>query len=257
MLVDAWLPRAARAHPERRALNGLDYAELFVAAREAAAALAARGRRAGPARRARAPARNGLRDRPPRGLAARRGRGPARPAAHRGRAPARRPRARPRRSRSRERHLARGHPRPRRAGARPADERDERHAEAGGAHLRQPAVERARLGRGARGRARRRLALHAAALPRRRALDPRPLGRSTRPTRSSTSASTPAARSPRCRPRASRSSRWCRRRCGGSSTRGSANPRRCGARCSAARPSRPSCSSGRRRSASASPRPTG
>ncbi len=43
MLVDAWLPRAARAHPERKALNALDYAGLFVAAREAAAALAARG----------------------------------------------------------------------------------------------------------------------------------------------------------------------------------------------------------------------
>lgn len=43
MLVDAWLPRAARAHPERPALNGLTYAELLGAAREAAAALAARG----------------------------------------------------------------------------------------------------------------------------------------------------------------------------------------------------------------------
>jgi len=43
MLVDAWLPRAARAHPERPAVNGLPYAELHRAAREAAAALAARG----------------------------------------------------------------------------------------------------------------------------------------------------------------------------------------------------------------------
>ncbi len=43
MLVDAWLPRAARAHPERPAVNGMPYAELFGAAREAAAALAARG----------------------------------------------------------------------------------------------------------------------------------------------------------------------------------------------------------------------
>jgi len=43
MLVDAWLPRAARAHPERRAVNGMRYAELLRVAREAAAALAARG----------------------------------------------------------------------------------------------------------------------------------------------------------------------------------------------------------------------
>ncbi len=43
MLVDAWLPRAARAHPERAAVNGLSYAELLRAARESSAALAARG----------------------------------------------------------------------------------------------------------------------------------------------------------------------------------------------------------------------
>jgi len=43
MLVDAWLPRAALAHPERPAVNGTPYAALLVAAREAAAALAARG----------------------------------------------------------------------------------------------------------------------------------------------------------------------------------------------------------------------
>jgi len=43
MLVDAWLPRAARAHPERPAVNGVPNAELLEAAREAAAALAARG----------------------------------------------------------------------------------------------------------------------------------------------------------------------------------------------------------------------
>jgi len=43
MLVDAWLPRAARAHPERAAVNDMPYAELLGAAREAAAALAARG----------------------------------------------------------------------------------------------------------------------------------------------------------------------------------------------------------------------
>lgn len=47
MLVDAWLPRAARAHPERAAVNGMPYAELLAAAREAAAALAARGVKAG------------------------------------------------------------------------------------------------------------------------------------------------------------------------------------------------------------------
>lgn len=43
MLVEAWLPRAARTHPERPAVNGMPYAELLRAAREAAAALAARG----------------------------------------------------------------------------------------------------------------------------------------------------------------------------------------------------------------------
>lgn len=43
MLVDAWLPRAARAHPERAAVNDMRYAEMLVAARESAAALAARG----------------------------------------------------------------------------------------------------------------------------------------------------------------------------------------------------------------------
>jgi len=36
MLVEAWLPRAARAHPERPAVNGMPYAELLGAAREAA-----------------------------------------------------------------------------------------------------------------------------------------------------------------------------------------------------------------------------
>ncbi len=43
MLVDAWLPRAARAHPGRPAVNGLSYAELLRATREAAAALAVGG----------------------------------------------------------------------------------------------------------------------------------------------------------------------------------------------------------------------
>ncbi len=47
MLVEAWLPRAARAHPGRPAVNGMPYAELLVAAREAAAALAERGVRPG------------------------------------------------------------------------------------------------------------------------------------------------------------------------------------------------------------------
>ena len=47
MLVDAWLPRAARAHPQRPAVNDMSYAELLVAAREAAGALAARGVRPG------------------------------------------------------------------------------------------------------------------------------------------------------------------------------------------------------------------
>lgn len=47
MLVDAWLPRAARAYPGRAAVNGLSYAELLRASGEAAAALAARGVRSG------------------------------------------------------------------------------------------------------------------------------------------------------------------------------------------------------------------
>jgi non-ribosomal peptide synthetase component F len=47
MRVDAWLPRAARLHPERLAVNELTYAELLTAAREGAWALAARGVRAG------------------------------------------------------------------------------------------------------------------------------------------------------------------------------------------------------------------
>ena len=50
--------------------------------------------------------------------------------------------------------------------------RHERRAEAGGADLRQPPVERARLGRRARPRPQRALAVRAAALPRRRPLDP-------------------------------------------------------------------------------------
>jgi o-succinylbenzoate---CoA ligase len=46
MRVDAWLPRAARAHPARPALNDLTYRELDAAADRAARVLAARG--AGP-----------------------------------------------------------------------------------------------------------------------------------------------------------------------------------------------------------------
>jgi o-succinylbenzoate---CoA ligase len=46
MRVDAWLPRAARAHPARPALNDLTYRELDAAADRAARALSARG--AGP-----------------------------------------------------------------------------------------------------------------------------------------------------------------------------------------------------------------
>jgi o-succinylbenzoate---CoA ligase len=47
MRVDAWLPRAARSHPARPAVNELTYAALLAAATEAAAGLAARGVRAG------------------------------------------------------------------------------------------------------------------------------------------------------------------------------------------------------------------
>jgi o-succinylbenzoate---CoA ligase len=43
MRVDAWLPRAARAHPARPALNDLTYRELDAAADRAARVLAARG----------------------------------------------------------------------------------------------------------------------------------------------------------------------------------------------------------------------
>ena len=46
MLVDAWLPRAAGAHPSRAAVNALSYADLDAAAAAAARRLAARG--AGP-----------------------------------------------------------------------------------------------------------------------------------------------------------------------------------------------------------------
>jgi o-succinylbenzoate---CoA ligase len=46
MRVDAWLPRAARAHPARPALNDMTYRELDAAADRAARVLAARG--AGP-----------------------------------------------------------------------------------------------------------------------------------------------------------------------------------------------------------------
>ncbi len=47
MRVDAWLPRAERRKPARRAVNALDYAALAARARGAALALAARGVRAG------------------------------------------------------------------------------------------------------------------------------------------------------------------------------------------------------------------
>jgi o-succinylbenzoate---CoA ligase len=47
VLVDAWLPRAAARHPDRRAINALTYAELDEAAAAAGRRLAARGVRAG------------------------------------------------------------------------------------------------------------------------------------------------------------------------------------------------------------------
>ena len=43
MLVEAWLPRAARAHPWREAINGLSYAQLVARARAGVAALRAQG----------------------------------------------------------------------------------------------------------------------------------------------------------------------------------------------------------------------
>ena len=66
-----------------------------------------------------------------------------------------------------------GDPRPRRAGGRRPHLRHERRAEAGRADLRQLAVERARLGDRARARPERALAVRAAALARRRPVDPR------------------------------------------------------------------------------------
>src|SRR5438093_9027174 len=47
VLVDAWLPRAAAARPDRRAVNAIAYADLDAAAAAAARRLAARGARAG------------------------------------------------------------------------------------------------------------------------------------------------------------------------------------------------------------------
>ncbi|MCD6728010.1 MAG: AMP-binding protein [Solirubrobacteraceae bacterium] len=47
MLVDAWLPRAASAHPRRAAVGSLTYEDLLVEARRVARALAARGARPG------------------------------------------------------------------------------------------------------------------------------------------------------------------------------------------------------------------
>ena len=67
-------------------------------------------------------------------------------------------------------------PRARRAGRRDPHIRHELGAEADRADLRQPAVERARLGRRARPRRRRALAVRAAAVARRRPLDPGALG---------------------------------------------------------------------------------
>lgn len=43
MEVDAWLPRAAAAHPRRNAVGSLEYASLLTAARQAARRLSARG----------------------------------------------------------------------------------------------------------------------------------------------------------------------------------------------------------------------
>ncbi len=43
MLVDAWLPRAASAHPDRAAVGGLRYAELLTAARAGARDLTSQG----------------------------------------------------------------------------------------------------------------------------------------------------------------------------------------------------------------------
>jgi O-succinylbenzoic acid--CoA ligase len=47
MLVEAWLLRAARAHPQREAVNDLTYAQLVTRARHGAAALRADGAREG------------------------------------------------------------------------------------------------------------------------------------------------------------------------------------------------------------------
>ena len=117
---------------------------------------------------------------------------PDRPAADRGRAAGGRPPCSGRAGRriASERHRR---PRPRRARDPRPHQRDHRAAQADPAHLRQLAVERAGLRGRARRRPRRALALHAAAEPRRRAVDPAALARSTARPRSSTSASTPIA----------------------------------------------------------------
>ena len=161
--------------------------------------------------------------------------------ASRERARARSPAARRARSRSRcgaarDRAAARaGAPRPRRDGGRDPHLGHHLGAAAGRADLRQPALERARLGRRARPRPAGALAVRAAALARRRPVDPACARRSTRPPPSSTSASRPTARCDalaRERRDARRAS--SRRRSRGCSTRACATRRRCAARSPAA-----------------------
>ena len=221
--------RARRAPRSRRPTGSCSYAR--AARRRASPAPASSPRaasRPGAARRDRAAAGLAFAAGAARLPAARRGRGAGRPAPRGGRARARSRTGAARRGRASRCAASAGAPAPR-GGAGRATTSTRRavviHTSgttsaptAGRADLRQPPVERARLGRRARPRPERALAVRAAALPRRRPLDPRALARSTPRRRSCTSASRPTACCTRCASSRSRSSASSPRRSRGCST---------------------------------------
>ncbi len=186
MEVEAWLARAAATQPERTALadtrGGL---VLRPAARRCAVRRGRADRARGRARRARgdrAPRRARVRAGAARMPAARRGRSTCRPAPRAGRARADRGgRRRARRAAAgggaRAGETSRGrHARARRRRRRDPHVGHDISATAGRADLRQLPVERARLGRRAGSRSQRALAVRAAAVACRRAVDPAALG---------------------------------------------------------------------------------
>ena len=194
--------RARDASRSRPRTGALTYAQLDAAATRAARRLSALGVRPGDRVALALPARRAVRRGAARLHAPRRGRGAGRPAPVRGRARARAVEGCARRRRRAAASGARGPParaartatpRPRRDRDRRAHLRHDVRAPAGRADVRQLAVERARLGRRARPRSRRALAVHAAAVARRRAVDP-PAQRDLRDDRRRcTTASTPRA----------------------------------------------------------------